>query len=72
MRQLPMFRGAKERVLALLLLILLPFPISIPLGLWLTGRYGAADRPSRLDSLRPPPRDSPLSDRQKPVSSRSR
>lgn len=47
MRQLPMFRGAKERVLALLLLILLPFPISIPLVLWLTGRYGAADRPSR-------------------------
>jgi len=44
-KQLQISRGSKGTPLALLLLILLPFPVSIPLVLWLTGRDGPPDSP---------------------------
>lgn len=37
-RYLSILRSLQGRPLALLLLILLPLPVSIPLVLWLTGR----------------------------------
>ncbi len=41
------------RILALVTLVLLPFPVSIPLALWLTGRRHFPDSPE----LPPPPQD---------------
>lgn len=37
--------GSKWKTLALLVLIVLPFPVGIPLALWLTGRHASPVRP---------------------------
>lgn len=49
--QIPMLRMATGRTMALLVLVLLPFPVSIPLALWLTGHRGLTSHPDLLSPL---------------------
>ena len=44
-------RRPTGRILAVIALVLIPFPVSIPLSLWLTGRRHFSDSP---DLLAPP------------------
>ena len=46
-------RRPAARILAVIALVLIPFPVSIPLSLWLTGRRHFSDSPD----LPPPPHD---------------
>jgi len=46
-------RRPTGRILAVIALVLIPFPVSIPLSLWLTGRRHFSDSPD----LPPPPHD---------------
>lgn len=46
-------RRPTGRILAVIALVLIPFPVSIPLSLWLTGQRHFPDSPD----LPPPPHD---------------